>query len=114
MPYDVRDQPRAVEDVILHFGVDLERARQQAGESQSHLGAVASVSQGVISMVENGLAEGVRFEMLARLAAAMGLDITFRRCTHPPDTGRNPPSGRSLWLASAQAVPGRRRFEQRR
>jgi transcriptional regulator with XRE-family HTH domain len=113
MPYDLREQPKAVEDVILHFGVDLRSARRQEGESQSHLGAVAHVSQGVISMVENGLAEGVRLEMLARLAAALGFDITVRRCAHPPGTGWNPPSGRALWLASAEPVPGTRRLERR-
>jgi transcriptional regulator with XRE-family HTH domain len=111
VPYDLRDQPIHVEDVILHFGVDLRNTRLLHLETQSHLSGVAGVSQGLWSMVENGIAEGVRLEMLARIASSMGLDLTFRRCTHPAGTGRNPLNGRIRRTDRAVRIPGTRRLE---
>jgi transcriptional regulator with XRE-family HTH domain len=111
VPYDLRDQPVPVEDVILHFGVDLRNARLSALETQTHLSQIAGVSQGLWSMVENGLAEGVRLEILARIAVSMGLELTFRRCVHPVGTGRRPPNGRSRRTAGARRIPGTRRLE---
>ena len=111
MPYDLRDQPDVIEDVILHFGVDVRNARLSALETQTHLSQIAGVSQGLWSMVENGLAEGVRLEMLARIAHSMGLDVTLRRCTHPSGTGRWPPNGRTRRTAGARRIPGTRRLE---
>jgi hypothetical protein len=111
MPYDLRDQPPLIEDVILHFGVDLRNARLAAFETQTHLSLIAGVSQSVWSMVENGLAEGVRLEMLARIASSMGLEITIRRCSHPSGTGRRPPNGRTRRTVGAVRIPGTRRLE---
>ena len=111
MPYDLRDQPTAIEDVILHFGVDVRNARLSALETQTHLSQIAGVSQALWSMVENGLAEGARLEMLARIAASMGLEVTLRRCTHPAGTGRIPPNGRTRRTFGATRIPGTRRLE---
>ncbi len=110
MPYDLRDQPVQIEDVILHLGVDLRNARLSGLETQTHLSQVAGVSQALWSMVENGIAEGVRLELLARIAASMGLDLTFRRCTHPTGTGRRPPNGRTRRTFEATRIPGTRRL----
>ena len=109
MPYDLRDQPDAVELVILHLGVDLRMVRLGRFETQSRLSDVAGISQSTWSMVENGLAEGVRLEILARIAAAMHLDLTLRPCAHPPDTGHAPPIGRVRRTRDAAIVPGTRR-----
>ena len=111
MPYDLRDQPVPIEDVIIHLGVDLRDARLSALETQTHLSQVAGVSQGLWSMIENGLAEGVRLEMLARIAASMGLELSFRRCSHPPGAGRRPPNGRVRRTVEARRIPGTRRLE---
>lgn len=111
MPYDLRDQPPPIEDVILHLGVDLRNARLSALGTQTHLSQVAGVSQAMWSMVENGLAEGVRLEMLARIAVSLGLDLTFRRCAHPSGTGRRPPNGRTRRTFGATRIPGTRRLE---
>jgi hypothetical protein len=111
MPYDLRDQPKPIEEVILHFGVDLRNTRLLQFETQTHLSAVAGVSQAAWSMIENGLAEGVRLETLARIAVAMGLDITLRRCSHPPGTGRTPPNGRTRRTQGATRIAGTRRLE---
>jgi transcriptional regulator with XRE-family HTH domain len=111
MPYDLRDQPPLIDDVILHFGADLRNARLSAFETQTHLSRIAGVSQSMWSMIENGLAEGVRLEMLARIASSLGLDVTFRRCSHPPGTGRRPPNGRTRRTVNAVRVPGTRRLE---
>jgi transcriptional regulator with XRE-family HTH domain len=111
MPYDLRDQPMAIEDVILHFGVDVRNTRLIQLETQTHLSEVSGVSQATWSMVENGLAEGVRLETLARIAVSMGLDLTFRRCSHPPGTGRIPPTGRTRRTVGAKRIAGTRRLE---
>jgi transcriptional regulator with XRE-family HTH domain len=106
MPYDLRDQPEAIEDVLLHFGADVRNARLSALETQTHLSEIAGVSGSTWSMVENGLAEGVRLEVLARIAHSMGLEITLRRCGHPPGLGRRPPNGRIRRTAGAIRIPG--------
>jgi transcriptional regulator with XRE-family HTH domain len=111
MPYDLREQPTPIEDVILHFGVDVRNTRLIQFETQTHLSEVAGVSQATWSMIENGLAEGVRLETLARIAVSMGLDLTFRRCSHPPGTGRIPPTGRTRRTLGATRIAGTRRLE---
>ena len=75
MPYFLRDQPAIVERVIVHIGLDLRGARLPQLETQTHLSQIAGVSQSTWSMIENGLAEGVRLETLARVAGSMGLEI---------------------------------------
>lgn len=111
MPYDLRDQPVPVEDVILHFGFDLRNARLMRLETQTRLSDACGVSQGTWSMIENGLAEGVRLELLARIAATLHLDLVLRPCTHPPGAGRLPPNGRTRRTRHATRVPGTRRVE---
>ncbi len=111
MPYSLRDQPAPVEDVILHLGFDLRNARLMRFETQTRLSAVCGVSQGTWSMIENGLAEGVRLEILARIAATLHLDLVLRPCSHPPGAGRMPPNGRTRRTRSSVRVPGTRRLE---
>jgi transcriptional regulator with XRE-family HTH domain len=111
MPYDLRDQPIPVEEVILHFGVDLRNTRLMRFETQTRLSDACGVSQGTWSMIENGLAEGVRLELLARIAATLHLDLVLRPCSHPPDAGRLPPNGRTRRTRGATRVPGTRRLE---
>jgi transcriptional regulator with XRE-family HTH domain len=111
MPYFLRDQPDPIEEVILHFGVDLRNTRLLQLETQTHLSQVAGVSQAAWSMIENGLAEGVRLVTLARIASSLGLDLSFRRCAHPPGTGRIPPSGRIRRTRGATRIAGTRRLE---
>jgi transcriptional regulator with XRE-family HTH domain len=111
MPYDLRDKPGSVEDVILHFGADLRAARHRRLETQSHLSEACGVGQGTWSMIENGLAEGVRLETLARIATSLRLDLVLRPCSHPPGTGRQPSNGRIRRLRGARRRIGSRRLE---
>ena len=111
MPYFLRDQPEPIERIIMHFGVDVRMARLMRFETQTHLSEASGVSQSVWSMIENGLAEGVRLELLARVAASMHLDLALRPCTHPPETGRYPPTGRVRRTRGATRIPGTRRLE---
>ncbi len=62
-------------------------------------------------MIENGLAEGVRLEILARIAATLHLDLVLRPCSHPPGAGRMPPNGRTRRTRGSVRVPGTRRLE---
>jgi transcriptional regulator with XRE-family HTH domain len=113
MPYDLREQPRPIEDVILHFGFDLRGVRLQHFATQTRLSEASGVSQGVLSMIENGLAEGVRLEMLARVAAALQVDLLLRPCPHAPGVGRSLADGRTRRLHGAERVPGTRRMVPR-
>ena len=110
MPYDLRDQPAPIEDVILHFGFELRQIRLGKFETQARLSAASGVSQGTWSMIENGLAEGVRLEVLARMAAVLHLDLVLRPCRHPADAGRNPPNGRTRRTRGAKRIPGTQRL----
>jgi transcriptional regulator with XRE-family HTH domain len=111
MPYDLRDQPKPIEEVILHFGVDLRDVRLQQFATQRLLSAKSGVSQSVLSMIENGLAEGVRLELLARVAAVLGADLLWRPCPHPPGAVMAPWNGRLRRLDGATPIPGARRLE---
>jgi DNA-binding Xre family transcriptional regulator len=77
MPYDLRDQPLPVENVILHLGFELRNVRLIRLETQTRLSEACGVSQATWSMVENGLAEGVRLELLARIAASLHLELVL-------------------------------------
>lgn len=110
MPYYLREQPRPIEDVILHLGVDLRGTRLLQFETQTHLSKLAGVSQSTWSMVENGLAEGIRLETLARMAMAVRCDLGFIACRHPPEAGRYPANGRTIRTRGATGIPGTRRL----
>jgi transcriptional regulator with XRE-family HTH domain len=111
MPYELRNQPISIENVIVHLGVEVRDARLARYESQSRLSTRCGVSQSTWSMVENGLAEGVRLETLARIAGVLQLDLVLRPCPHSSDAGRYPPNGRTRRLAGATRVPGTTHLE---
>jgi len=113
MPYDLRDQPIPIEDVILHFGFELREVRLQHFATQTRLSKASGVSQSVLSMIENGLAEGVRLELLAHVAAVLQVDLLLRPCPHPPGAGRSRAHGRTRRLHGAERVPGTRRLVPR-
>jgi len=108
VPYELRDQPAPIEDIILHLAVELRELRLAKFETQTRLSAVSGISQGTWSKIENGLAEGVRLEMLARIAAALRVDIVLRPCKHPPGFGRYPPIGRTRRTRGATRILGTR------
>ena len=111
MPYFLRDQPVAIERVIVHLGFDIQMARLAHFETQTHMSEVAGISQSTWSMIENGLAEGVRLEKLAHVAAALRLEIVLRPCGHPPGAGQQPSNGRVRRLRGATRIPGTRQLE---
>jgi transcriptional regulator with XRE-family HTH domain len=110
MPYSLREQPVRIEDVIVHLGVEIKAVRYAQMDTQSALSARAGISQSTWSMVENGLAEGIRLETLARIATALGYDLVLRRCDHPEAAGREPPNGRAQRVEGATRIPGTRRL----
>jgi hypothetical protein len=61
-------------------------------------------------MVENGLAEGIRLELLARIAVALNSELGFIACRHPPDAGRIPAKGRTLRTRGATRLGTNRRL----
>jgi DNA-binding Xre family transcriptional regulator len=108
MPYFLRDQPPIIERVIVHLGVEVRASRLRRLETQTHLSQISGVSQSTWSMIENGLAEGVRLETLARVVASMGLEIGLHPCEHPPGTDRGPASARQRRLDGATPIIGTR------
>lgn len=106
MPYELRDQPAPVEHVILGLAVQLREHRLRQFATQTRLSAASGTSQSTWSKVENGLAEGVRLEVLARMAAALHVDIVFRPCEHPPDFDGYPPNGRATRQHDARLIRG--------
>jgi transcriptional regulator with XRE-family HTH domain len=111
VPYELRDQPAPIEDVILHLAVELRDLRLSRFETQTRLSEASGISQGTWSKIENGLAEGIRLELLARIAAALRVDIVLRPCSHPPGTGRYPPNGRTRRTRGATRIQGTRRLQ---
>jgi transcriptional regulator with XRE-family HTH domain len=111
VPYDLRDQPVPVENVILHLGFELRNVRLIRLETQTRLSEASGVSQATWSMIENGLAEGVRLELLARIAASLHLELVLRPCSHTPDGGRLPPNGRMRRTQGATRIPGSGRLD---
>jgi transcriptional regulator with XRE-family HTH domain len=111
MPYHLRDQPVRIEDVIVHLGFEVKSVRLLQLETQSALSERAGISQSTWSMLENGLAEGIRLETLARVAQALGHELVLGRCDHPKGAGREPSNGRVRRLRGALPVPGQRRLE---
>ena len=79
-------------------------------DSQAAYSAMAGVSQSTWSMIENGLAEGIRLETLARVAAALGCDLVLRGCDHSEWAGREPSNGRIRRVNGATRIPGTRRL----
>ena len=55
MPYELRDQPAPIEDVILHLAVELRELRLAKFATQTRLSAESGISQGTSS---NGMAPG--------------------------------------------------------
>ena len=110
MPYRLSEQPERIEAVIVHLGYDLRMARLIQFETQPRLSAKAGVSQSTWSMVENGLAEGVRLEVLARIAVAVGGELVLAHCRHPPDIESLAEIGRVRHLEAVALDPGRRRL----
>jgi transcriptional regulator with XRE-family HTH domain len=108
MPYKLRDQPAPIEHVILCLAMQLRDRRLTNFETQTRLSAASGISQSTWSKVENGLAEGVRFEVLARMAAVLHVDIVLRPCEHPPGFNRYPPNGRARRQQDAALIRGQR------
>ena len=70
-------------DVVQHFAARLKELRRSRGYSQAALAEAASVSTSYITRLENGLvAPGI--DLVARLAAALGVAITDLLPSSPP------------------------------
>jgi transcriptional regulator with XRE-family HTH domain len=107
MPYRLTEQPEPIDKVLTHLGYDVRMARYGQFETQPRLSLRAGIGQSTWSMVENGLAEGIRLETLARIAVALGGELVLAQCRHPP--GIDDPSivGRPRRLIAATRLPGR-------
>ena len=89
----------------MHLGYDVRMARYGLFESQPRLSERAGIGQSTWSMVENGLAEGIRLETLARIAVALGAELTLGLCRHPPALERSAEIGRLRHLIGATSIP---------
>ena len=108
MPYRLTEQPEAIANVLMHLGYDVRMARYTQMASQPRLSERAGVGQSTWSMVENGLAEGIRLETLARIAIALGGELSLGLCRHPPGIEQAAEMGRPRRLFGATPVAGRR------
>jgi DNA-binding Xre family transcriptional regulator len=92
--YLIHEQPEIVEDVLVHLAYEIRMIRFASWMSQTELSARAGLSQSTMSLIENGLAEGIRLDKVAKIAAALGCDILIRQCPHPPGISDLPTIGR--------------------
>ncbi|HET7677301.1 MAG TPA: helix-turn-helix transcriptional regulator [Candidatus Limnocylindrales bacterium] len=72
---------RRAERTLIDVGEELRQARLAAGLSQARIGAAVGVSHAHVGRVERGRAPGVPVVQLARLLAAVGLDLSVK--TYP-------------------------------
>ena len=63
---------------VAAVGEEIRRARLEHGLSQAAVGAAAGVSRSQVSRIERGGVLNVSVRVLARLAAAVGLDLSVR------------------------------------
>jgi len=110
MPYSLRDQPARIEAIFVHLGFEVRAARYRRMGTQTGLSERAGVSQSTWSMVEHGLAEGIRLETLARIVAVLGGELAIVRCDHPDEVDTDPTNGRSQRVEGATPIPGTRRL----
>jgi transcriptional regulator with XRE-family HTH domain len=113
MPYRLTHQPEPIHKVLIHLGYDIRMARYGQFETQPRLSERAGIGQSTWSMVENGLAEGLRLETLARIAVALGGELSLGLCRHPPGLEESAEIGRPRRLRGAISVPGRRTLRPR-
>lgn len=64
--------------LLTEIGRELRSARVARGLSQRAVAKVAGLTQSQLSQIERGLYPAVTIEMLARAAAAVGLDLSVR------------------------------------
>jgi DNA-binding Xre family transcriptional regulator len=110
MPYSLRDQPARIEAILVHLGFEIRSARYRRIGTQTALSEQAGVSQSTWSMVEHGLAEGIRLETLARIVSVLGGDLGIVRCDHPDEVDTDPSNGRIQRVEGATLIPGTRRL----
>jgi transcriptional regulator with XRE-family HTH domain len=70
MPY--REPPDRAVVVLRSLGAELRRARYARGFSQAALAGHSTVSQSTVSMLERGLAPGLRISRYALMIAVLG------------------------------------------
>lgn len=64
--------------VAIELGREVRAARVERGLSQSTVGSAVGVSHSTVSRIEHGALKGVGIVMLARLLAAVGLELSAR------------------------------------
>jgi transcriptional regulator with XRE-family HTH domain len=64
--------------IIADLGMELRRARQQHGLSQTAIGRAAGISPSQVSRIERGLAQRVSIHGISKLLAVVGLELSAR------------------------------------
>jgi transcriptional regulator with XRE-family HTH domain len=86
------------------LGAAVKSARLSLGLSQRQLGSRASVSQPVISRLENGRLNGIRWQTLARIIGVLRVRSGHQfRCDAPPP-GRRLPGQRAVTVPPSEGV----------
>lgn len=76
-PRNKSGKPASEDPVLLSLGEQIARARREAGRLQQEVAESAGVSRSTLHTIEHGGA-GVRWEKVSAVAAALGLEMTFR------------------------------------
>jgi DNA-binding XRE family transcriptional regulator len=79
-------KPRAMDDVVHDFGHRVRTERRRAGWSQTRLSSITEIHQGMISEIENGLANPT-LKTIVALANAFGMDASMLLDTKPREGG---------------------------
>src|SRR4051812_34642054 len=95
----------AARRALARFGEEVRNARLDSGLSQTHAGMAAGMSHTQVSRIEAGNSGQIGLVDLARLAAAVGLDLSIR--AYPgPDPVRDIAQLRLLERFRSNLAPG--------
>ncbi|EEI16120.1 helix-turn-helix transcriptional regulator [Corynebacterium lipophiloflavum] len=76
-PRNKAGKPASEDPVLISLGEQIACARRDAGRLQQEVADAAGVSRSTLHTIEHGGA-GVRWEKVAAVAAALGLEMSFQ------------------------------------
>ena len=76
-PRNKGGKPASEDPVLIALGEQIAQARRASGRLQQEVSDAAGVSRSTLHTIEHGGA-GVRWEKVVAVAAALGLEMSFR------------------------------------